>query len=387
METGEGDLPPIDEVLADFDADAPLAEAETIPGSWYTDPRILALEKRRVFGERWQMVGRVDQVATPGQYLTAEVGGEPILVVRGQDGVLRAFYNVCRHHAAAVMTACEGRADRLRCPYHGWTYGLDGALKSVSEFEGVARFDYAGHGLVPVSVATFESLVFVCLARKPVPLDEWLGGRLVSEVAGLGLEKLAYAGRREWTIACNWKVFVDNYLDGGYHIPFLHPGLNAVLSFKDYTVDCFDRVCLQSSPVHNLGHAAPEVRAVRQGRAAYYWLYPNLMLNWYEGYLDTNLVIPLGVDRMKVIFDFWFEASGDAARARNEASMKVSEKIQDEDHAICESVQRGLGSRGYRAGRLSVRREAGENLFHRLLAADLRKRPDAGLVRKRVSGG
>ena len=116
--------------------------------------------------------------------------------------------------------------------------------------------------------------------------------------------------------------------------------------------------------------------SVRKGQALYYWLYPNLMLNWYEGYLDTNLVVPLGLDRMQVIFDFYF---GDVGRGRGASatarSMDVSERIQDEDHAICESVQRGLGSRAYQAGRLSVRREAGEHLFHRLLARDLRQRP------------
>src|SRR5262245_25941171 len=111
--------------------------------------------------------------------------------------------------------------------------------------------------------------------------------------------------------------------------------------------------------------------SVRHGQALYYWLYPNFMLNWYEGYLDTNLVVPLGIDRMRVIFDFYFADVSEGAAERNRKSMDVSERIQDEDHAICESVQRGLGSRAYRAGRLSVRREAGEHLFHRLLHRDL----------------
>jgi choline monooxygenase len=367
--------PSVEELLAGFDARAPLEEARTIPGSWYTDSRIAELERRRVFGETWQLAGRTDQVAEPGQYLTTEIGGEPIVVVRGHDGVLRAFFNVCRHHAAAVMTECEGRADRLRCPYHGWTYGLDGALKSVTELEGVRHLDLAEMSLVPVSVATWEKLVFVQLGRSPLPLDTWLGERLRGEVDKLGLGALRFAGRREYEIACNWKVFVDNYLDGGYHIPFLHRGLSSILSFKDYTIECFDNVCLQSSPVEE---GSPQKTAdamtasVRKGKAFYYWLYPNLMLNWYEGYLDTNLVVPLGVDRMKVVFDFYFADVGEEARERNERSMRVSERIQDEDHAICESVQRGLRSRAYSAGRLSVRREAGENLFHRLLAADLR---------------
>jgi choline monooxygenase len=207
---------------------------------------------------------------------------------------------------------------------------------------------------------------------NPPPIDSALGSRLVSELATLKLGGLSFAGRREWTLACNWKVFVDNYLDGGYHVPHLHKGLSSVLSFKDYAIECFDRVCLQSSPIDG-GGGEVETAAVRTGRALYYWVYPNLMLNWYDGYLDTNLVVPLGVDRVKVVFDFWFSDVSDAARERNDRSIAVSARIQDEDHAICESVQRGLGSRAYGAGRLSPRREAGERLFHRLLASDLRE--------------
>jgi choline monooxygenase len=367
----------LEDILADYDADAPLAQASTIPGSWYTDARVYERERETVFSKSWQMVGRVDQLAEAGAYVTAEVAGEPIVVVRGHDDVLRAFFNVCRHHAAAVMTECAGKADRLRCPYHGWTYGLDGALKSVTELEGVERFDRSTLGLVPVRVGVWQQLVFVCLDANAPSLDDWLGERLQTEVAALGLGGLRFAGRREWTIGCNWKVFVDNYLDGGYHVPFLHKGLNSILSFKEYSIDCYDRVCLQSSPIAESGQNDAQrdklTASVRKGRAAYYWLYPNLMLNWYEGYLDTNLVLPLGPDRMKVVFDFYFaDVESEAARAKNRASMDVSTRIQDEDHAICESVQRGLGSRAYRAGRLSVRREAGEHLFHRLLAADLR---------------
>lgn len=354
----------LEAVLADFDADAPLAQASTIPGAWYTDPRVYAREMETVFSRAWQMVAREDQLRERGQYVTAEVAGEPIVVVRDRAGALRAFYNVCRHHAAVVMTACEGRAERLKCPYHGWTYGLDGRLERTTELEGVEGLDTSG--LVPVDVATWEHFVFVRLERSAEGLDGWLGERLRREVAALGLGRLRHRGRRELEVACNWKVFVDNYLDGGYHVPFLHRGLSSVLAFKDYAIDCYDRVCLQTSPIDAAGGEA-QTASVRKGRAAYWWLYPNLMLDAYEGYLDTNLVVPMGVDRTKVVFDFWFGEAVDV-----DASIDVSMRIQEEDRAICESVQRGVRSRSYHKGRLSVRREAGENLFHRLLAADLR---------------
>jgi choline monooxygenase len=355
--------PTLEQVLADYDESQELALASTLPGSWYTDGRVHDLERRAVFAATWQLVGRLAQLDTPGRFVTATVADEPVVVVRGHDGVLRGFFNVCRHHAAAVATEIEGCKERLRCPYHGWTYALDGALVSTPELDGVRDFDREAHGLVPVAVAVWERLVFVHLDTDPQPLARHLG-RVASDIDALGLSRLEHAGRREWTLQCNWKVFVDNYLDGGYHVPYLHKGLNAVLDFQAYTIESFERACLQSSPVVDAG-------GVRTGQARYYWIYPNLMLNAYEGYLDVNLVVPLGVDRTKVVFDFYF-ASSDAAH--REASMEVGARIQDEDLAICESVQRGLGSKAYRAGRLSVRREAGEHLFHRLLAADLRGR-------------
>src|SRR5438874_11481168 len=150
----------LEQIVASFDATASLAEAHTIPGPWYTDADIAELERKTVFSRTWQVVGRAEQVAAPGQYITAEVGGEPVLVVRGQDGVLRGFFNVCRHHAAAVMTERCGTAARLQCPYHGWTYSLAGPLKGVPDFEGVSEFDRKKNGLVALSVDVWEKFIF-----------------------------------------------------------------------------------------------------------------------------------------------------------------------------------------------------------------------------------
>ncbi|MGH8338270.1 MAG: SRPBCC family protein, partial [Gammaproteobacteria bacterium] len=150
--------------------------------------------------------------------------------------------------------------------------------------------------------------------------------------------------------------------------------LNSVLDYANYTIENEDHFCIQSSPVETSGaNTDADAAATRQGnRAFYFWQYPNFMLNWYEGYLDTNLVLPLSIDRCRVIFDFYFASTGDAAKEYNQQSVAVSHRVQEEDVGICESVQRGLHSRAYVAGRLSVRREAGEHLFHRLLHADLK---------------
>jgi choline monooxygenase len=364
----------VDDILDLYDPTAPLEEAWTIPAPWYVDPRVLDLEQKTVFSRTWQLVGRVDQLSEPGQYVTWELAGEPLVVVRGDDGELRGFFNVCRHHAAAVMTEPEGQARVLRCPYHGWTYGLDGRLRGTPDFAGVCNFDRDRNGLVPVRVAAWENWVFVRLDEDGPSLEESLGADLVEQIRPLGLSNLHFLERRHYAFDCNWKVFVDNYLDGGYHIPYLHKGLDSVLDYSKYTIENGDRFCLQSSPVVRDG-AEAETGAVRRGdRALYYWIYPNFMINWYEGVMDTNLVIPRGVDRTEVIFDFYFPDVSEAARERNLASIAVGQRIQDEDVSICYSVQRGLTSRAYRAGRLSVRREAGEHLFHRLLHADMKNR-------------
>lgn len=363
--------PSVREVLASYNDRATLAEAQTIPASWYVDDRIAALERKTVFSRTWQVVGRIAQVAKPGDYLTANVAGEPIVVVRGQDGLLRAFFNVCRHHAAAVMTEPCGHASILRCPYHGWSYGLDGALKGVPEFGGVQNFDPAKNGLVPVTVDTWESFVFVHLDPHALPLPEFLG-TMAPRLAPLEVSKLGFFQRKTYKLNCNWKVFVDNYLDGGYHVPHLHKGLSSVLDYTQYTIESDVRYCLQSSPMVASAEDAA-TSATRTGdRAYYYWLYPNFMINCYAGYMDTNLVLPIDTDHCMIIFDFYFADVSDSAQTYNAQSVAVGDRVQDEDEGICESVQRGLKSRAYGAGRLSVRRESGEYLFHRLLAHDLK---------------
>jgi choline monooxygenase len=367
----------LDQILSSYNDRAPLAEASTIPAAWYVDPRIAELERIKVFGTTWQLVARTDQLQNPGDFITARLAGEPLVVVRGADGALRAFYNVCRHHAAAVVTQACGRAEILQCPYHGWKYGLDGSLKGMPEFDGVQNFERSEHGLVPVRVETWECFVFVNLDNRAAPLPEFLGG-LVKRMAPLGISKLHYFDTRTYDIHCNWKVFVDNYLDGGYHVPHLHKGLSSVLDYKQYTIENEDRYCLQSSPMVVPDEASSSedasTGATRKGdRAWYFWQYPNLMINCYEGYMDTNYVIPVDADHCSVIFDFYFSDVSAGRREFNTESVNVGARVQEEDLGICEDVQRGLKSRAYGAGRLSVRREAGEQLFHQLLAADLRR--------------
>lgn len=372
-------------MIEEYRPDLQLDRASTIPSVWYTDGRIADLERLSVFSGTWQFAARLDQVRNPGDYVTTEVAGEPVVVVRGEDQQLRAFHNVCRHHAAAVMTQPQGRCRVMQCPYHAWTYALDGSLKGMPDWEGVQDFDKRDHGLVPIRVETWENFAFVKLEAKADSgsLAAFLGN-MPSRVESLNLKSLRFFERRTYDLNCNWKVYVDNYLDGGYHVPHLHKSLNSVLDYGEYTIETCGNYCLQTSPMTSGSDA--DTAAVRRGdRAYYYWVYPNFMLNWYEGVMDTNLVLPLAVDRCRVIFDFYFENVEPAALDHNQRSVMVGERVQQEDIEVCESVQRGLSSRAYNAGRLSVRREAGEQQFHRCLYDSLARslsgvhRPDAAL--------
>ena len=354
-------------LIAAYDPSADLSQAVTPPKRWYTDSAIASLEADAVFARTWQLVARADEFQTTGDYVTGAIAGEPIVVVK--DGsTLRAFFNVCRHHAAQVATDPCGNVRALHCPYHGWTYNLDGSLRSASQFEGV---DLSGpeFGLQPVRVEVWHGWVFVCLDPQAPGLAE-----AHADVAlEFDPELLNHHRRVTYELDCNWKVYVDNYLDGGYHVPFLHRELTGALDTSGYRIEVGRQHCMQSCPTSSDDNAAASVRA---GQAWYLWLYPNLMINWYEGVMDVNLVLPSGPDGCIVHFDYYFADQDNAFR---EQSIAVADRVQQEDVAICEAVQRGLGSRSYETGRLSPHKEGGEQLFHQLLHRDL----DQALGRKR----
>jgi choline monooxygenase len=301
------------------------------------------------------------------------VANEPYVVVRDEDGELRAFYNVCRHHAAQVMIG-EGSTDTLVCPYHGWTYALDGRLVSAPELGGVRDFDRDCFGLKPMHVAQWGSFVFICMAEKPAPLADDLAV-LHKRLHDMNVRGPHFVERRAYTIQCNWKVYVDNYLDGGYHVAHCHPGLAGQLDMSSYRTEVFDRFSIQSGLGSDQNPGEGTDFAERIGdHVLYAWVYPNLMINRYGPMMDTNCVMPRGHDQTEVIFDYYFIEALGGERGFVEKSLAASDVVQREDVDICESVQRGLESSSYDKGRYSVKREAGEHHFHRLLAADFATR-------------
>jgi choline monooxygenase len=362
----------VNEILQQFDATVPLAKAHTIPSAWYFDPEIYALECRKVFGNTWQYVGRSELVKNPGSFLTIEIAGEPILVVRDEKGTVRAFHNACRHRAAQVINEPCGHATKLRCRYHGWTYDLAGKLRGTPEFDGVEEFHKEEQGLPPMAVETWGPFVFVHQGKPTQTLQEFLAP-FPDMTKGQDFDSLHFADRREYELQCNWKVFVDNYQDGGYHVNTVHPGLAGALDYAHYRTENHGYNSVQISPLKPSDD--PTVNKVRTGTHAYYWwIFPNLMVNLYQGVMDTNLVLPLGPDRCRVIFDFYFaDVESEQAKRFNEQSIAVAHQVQLEDWGVCEEVQRGLKSRSYDTGRFSVKRESGGYYFHQLLARTLRE--------------
>ncbi|VAI79152.1 unnamed protein product [Triticum turgidum subsp. durum] len=304
---------PARRLAAEFDPAIPLASAVTPPSGWYTDPEFLRLELDRVFLRGWQAVGHIGQVKNPNDFFTGSLGNVQFVICRDANGKLQAFHNVCRHHAS--LLACgSGQKTCFQCPYHGWTYGLDGTLLKATRISGIKNFNKNDFGLLPI------------------------------------------------------KVFCDNYLDGGYHVPYAHGALASGLQLQSYETLTYERVSVQRCE----SALAEQEDIDRLGtKATYAFVYPNFMINRYGPWMDTNLAVPLDATRCKVVFDYFLDESLLDDQDFIDRSLKDSEQVQIEDIALCEGVQRGLESPAYGVGRYAPSVEMAMHHFHCLLHANL----------------
>jgi choline monooxygenase len=354
--------------------DSDVARAWTLPSHLYTEAAALAAEKEKIFARSWQVVGHHDKAANAGDYFTTELIGEPLLIVRGSDGKLRGFYNVCRHRAGPPAEGCGSRK-LFRCGYHGWTYDLQGALISATEMEGVEGFRAEDFALMPVRVEEWFHFIFVNLDRDARPLPESL-----SELPRQA-EKFSFSGmkrfeRRIYEMECNWKTYVDNYLEG-YHLPSVHPGLNRELDYNAYVIEPYAGHVRPFSPIRGAQPGDMTPRRYPEARedlaADYFWIFPNWMLNCYPDNISLNIVLPLAPERSVAIFE-WYLPEEQHGSAAARASVEFSDQIQIEDVGICERVQKNLRSRSYSRGRFSVKQEKGVHAFHRMYAQWMKKR-------------
>ncbi len=336
----------------------PLSQASALSPEYYIGAEQLAREQHQVFARSWQLVAHHEQLTGNGDHVVDHIAGTPVLVVRGTDGVLRAFANVCRHRAGP-LALCNGRAaKKLHCKYHGWTYGLDGQLRIAPEMAGAEDFHVEDIRLLEFRVAEWQGQVFVALDPATPDFSGVYAG-IVERIAPLDLATLQFQRQDSYDIACNWKVYIDNYLEG-YHLPHVHPGLSKMLDYRAYDTEVFDWYSLQHSPLRNNDGIYGD------GEAWYYFVYPNVMLNIMPGRLQTNRILPLGPDRCRVVFDYFY-ADDAAVKSRIARDAEFSDEIQQEDIDICEAVQLGLASGHYTPGRLCPKREGGVWHFQNLL--------------------
>jgi choline monooxygenase len=355
-------------LLDSLHIEADIARAWTLPAPFYFDPVIALHEKDRIFARTWQVVGHCDQVSQPGDYFTTQLVDEPLLIVRGSDLSLHGFYNVCRHRAGPAAEGCGSRK-LFRCVYHGWTYNLDGSLNHATEIDGVEGFKPEDFALAAVRCEEWFNLIFVNLNPNAAPLVQTLGD-LPKQAERFDFRSMKLFERRTYDMKCNWKTYIDNYLEG-YHLPTVHPALNRELDFNAYTVEPHANYVRQWSPIRGTqpGDATP--RRYQEARddltTDYFWCFPNWMLNCYPDNVSLNIVLPLAPERSLAIFEFYLPEKDLGSTAAVE-SVRFSDQVQQEDIAICEAVQKNLRSRSYQRGRFSVKQEKGVHAFHRMYA-------------------
>ncbi|PYU09218.1 MAG: (2Fe-2S)-binding protein [Acidobacteria bacterium] len=354
--------------------------AHTLASRFYTDPAILEIEKSRIFRRTWQLVGTLHQccgeingtrrtISDPESFFTVDVVGEPVIVVRDKQSELRGFSNVCRHRAGPIALG-SGCKNVLRCQYHGWTYTLDGRLIGTPDVDGVEFFDRTTMGMVPLRCETWGQFIFVNFDLQAEPLSAYLG-KIPEQAHGFQFEGLDFAERRDYVIDCNWKVYVDNYLEG-YHIPIAHPGLMKEIDYAKYGTDTFRYYSQQFAPIRTMKPEDAGDRLYAPGAglqdALYFWIFPNLMLNIYPDNISTNVIVPLSHEKTLTIFEWFFhDVASQKSRERIQRAVAFSDEVQQEDIGLCENVQKGLRSSTYDRGRYSVKRENGVHHFHMLL--------------------
>ncbi len=334
----------------------------TLPASWYSDQAILARERERIFASAWQYIGRSEPLDRAGGFIAGRVGHVPVVAVRGKDGVLRGFKNVCRHRAHLV-TEGEGCRATLQCPYHAWTYDLDGSLLRAPRSEREPGFDPDAFSLFPVSVETWGPLVFANPDPEAAPLHDHLEGIVgLIESSGVGFETLRFRERIVWSLEANWKNGIENYLEC-YHCPTAHPGLSKVVDVDPDTYTLIPRA-LSTSQVSTVRPGVREgkvdvtyVPAEDVADAQYHFIWPGTTINIEPGRpnLGIDSWIPASTGETIGVTDYFF--GPDVTDDEVAELVAFSQQVGAEDDSLVRSVQAGLDSGVVPQGRLLMNSE------------------------------
>ncbi len=356
-----------------FSIDPDIRRAETLPAFVYRDEALFARSRDAIFARSWQLVPQANTVAAPGDVAPATFleGGceEPILVTRDGTGALHCLSNVCTHRGNLLVESA-GSVERLRCRYHGRRFDLDGGFRSMPEFEAAVDFPRPADDLPRLHTGTWGPFTFAAIDPE-IPFDAWIAP-VVTRLAGFDFASATPAPERgrDYSVGAHWALYLDNYLEG-FHIPYVHAALAEVVDYGSYACETFPHAVLQVGQARGaedrftLPPGSPDTG--KDVAAYWFWLWPNTMLNVYPWGISVNIVKPLAVDRTKVTF---LSYVSDASRLGSGAGGDL-DRVELEDEAIVEAVQRGVRARLYDRGRYSPAREAGVHRFHLLLAAAL----------------
>jgi choline monooxygenase len=324
----------------------------------YVDPQIYADEQRNIFARTWQMLGPVSRLSERGRYVAADIAGAKIFVMRGRDGELRGFRNVCRHRGAKLLEDGHGRCPTIRCPYHQWVFDDHGRLINAPWFGEEPDFRKEDWPLDPIHVGQWRGLLFAAI-DPATSLAEQLGD-LVAELADEPIETYTASDAERVEFDANWKIYTDNFVEG-YHIPGIHPKFFAAIDFERFQTTAHRGFVRMTAPP-------------REGlfyRGKWLWMWPNWTLSLFDGGMNTSRINPLDVGRTEQIYHFYFEDTAPDSRAARDDTVSRNLAVVREDYGICVETHRNYLSGGYRPGPLSPRHEQGVAYFQHRVGASL----------------
>jgi Rieske 2Fe-2S family protein len=343
----------------------PVERASLLPPRVFHDADVFEWEREAWFARSWVCVGREEDAAAPGEYVLAQVAGESLALVRGEDGELRALYNVCRHRGARILEEDTGRLARIQCPYHAWTYALDGSLRRARHTEPLVGFEAEENGLLAARLETWQGFVFVNLDDDAPPLRDALGD-LPDRLARFDLGSLRRARRIDYAVAANWKVIGDNYSEC-YHCPGVHPQLNKLTPYdvggNFESNGPWAGGWMQLAPgfetmsIDGSAHGRPRLpgwSAADADHVLYFVVWPNLLLSVFPDYAMTHGVWPLEPGRSLVRCEWYFDPETMARDGFDPSgAVEFWDLTNRQDWHVCELVQEGTRSRAYTRGRYS----------------------------------
>lgn len=317
----------------------------TLPSTFYTSKDLFELEKQAVFGQNWLLAGRTSQLTKTGDYLTDRFLSEPYIINLDVSSNLRGHYNVCCHHGMRLLEDHhQGHLEKneIICPYHNWVYDLTGRLRKAIRMKTIEQFQASKVRLKPILVRSLGPLIYLNLNLTNLDEDfSHLEHIHTKYLLPTNYQQFEFVTRKTYHLKCNWKIFVDNYLDGGYHVPYAHKQLNSILNMKEYKL-------VLDHPKTSVQYCTGSERT--EGDVIFAYIYPNLMINRYGSLMDTNFVIPIDERNCLVHIDYYYDPNS-TTKSDEEKARKESDRVQEEDIFLCENVQLGLESQAYDSGR------------------------------------